>query len=148
MISENTSSMSSLVRAILGGENINVKVTMCDREESSVTQELSQIIFSAAVPCETAAHAQERRRTHAVNPLIMCAYLMSTRSSQPHRLFLPVVTPTSVPRVCRSSPTSWRQQSRGFWQQYSNATTRRRPLHILHYEVDSEIECTYIIFED
>lgn len=31
--------MSSLVRAILGGENINVKVTMCDREESSVTQE-------------------------------------------------------------------------------------------------------------
>lgn len=35
---------------------------------------------------------------------------MSTRSSQPHRLFLPVVTPTSFPRVWRSSPTSWRQQ--------------------------------------
>lgn len=48
--------------------------------------------------------------THAVNPLIMCAYLMSTRSSQPHRLFLPVVTPTSFPRVWRSSPISWRQQ--------------------------------------
>lgn len=44
MISENTSSMSSLVRAILGGENNNIKVKMCDREESSVTQELTQII--------------------------------------------------------------------------------------------------------
>lgn len=40
----------------------------------------------------------------------MCAYLMSTRSSQPHRLFLPVVTPTSFPRVCSSSPISLRQQ--------------------------------------
>lgn len=45
--------------------------------------------------------------THAVKPLIMCAYLMSTRSSQPHRLFLPVVTPTSFPRVWSSSPMSW-----------------------------------------
>ena len=46
--------------------------------------------------------------THAVKPLIMCAYLMSTRSSQPHRRFLPVVTPTSFPRVWSSSPVSWR----------------------------------------
>lgn len=44
MISENTSSMSSLVRAILGGENINIKVKMCDRKESPVTQELTQIV--------------------------------------------------------------------------------------------------------
>lgn len=35
---------------------------------------------------------------------------MSTRSSQPHRLFLPVVTPTSFPRDWRRSPMSWRQQ--------------------------------------
>lgn len=45
-----------------------------------------------------------------MNPFIMCAYLMSTRSSQPHRLFLPVVTPTSFPRDWRRSPMSWRQQ--------------------------------------
>lgn len=47
---------------------------------------------------------------------------MSTRSSQPHRLFLPVVTPTSFPRVWSSSPMSWRKQdeqtvheSQAFW---------------------------------
>lgn len=45
--------------------------------------------------------------THAEKPLIMCAYLTMTRSNQPQRLFLPVVTPTSCPRVCSSSPTAW-----------------------------------------
>lgn len=46
------------------------------------------------------------KKTHAVNPLIIWAYLSKTRSNQPHLLFLPVVTPTSPPCVCNNSPIS------------------------------------------
>lgn len=41
----------------------------------------------------------------------MWAYLMSTRSSQPHLLLRPVVTPTSFPLVCRSSPMSLEKET-------------------------------------
>lgn len=52
--------------------------------------------------------------THAVNPLIIWAYLSKTRSSQPHLLFLPVVTPNSRPLVCSNSPISWEIKNRAF----------------------------------
>lgn len=52
------------------------------------------------------------KSTHAVKPLIMWAYLMSTRSSQPHRRLRPVVTPTSPPLVWSSSPVSWARGKR------------------------------------
>lgn len=53
--------------------------------------------------------AQQPRRpraAHAVKPLTMWAYRRITRSSQPQRRFLPVVTPHSWPRLCSRSPIS------------------------------------------
>ena len=52
--------------------------------------------------------------THAVKPLIIWAYRRMTRSSQPQRLFLPVVTPTSWPLVCSNSPISCRVKPLAF----------------------------------
>lgn len=49
---------------------------------------------------------QRQGAAHAVNPLTMWAYLRMTRSSQPQRRFLPVVTPHSWPRLCSRSPIS------------------------------------------
>ena len=37
--------------------------------------------------------------TYAVYPFIILVYLNTTKSSQPHRLLRPVVTPTSFPTV-------------------------------------------------
>jgi hypothetical protein len=43
----------------------------------------------------------------AVKPLIIVVYRSKTRSSQPQRRFRPVVTPHSLPRVCKCSPISY-----------------------------------------
>lgn len=45
--------------------------------------------------------------SHAEKPLTMWAYLTKTRSNHPQRLFLPVVTPTSLPLDCKRAPVSW-----------------------------------------
>lgn len=63
-----------------------------------VTSSISQFL------CQVASTIV--KTTYAVNPLIMQAYRSCTRSSQPHLLFLPVVTPNSLPRICSNSPIS------------------------------------------
>lgn len=85
LISSSTSRMSSFVNAML-----------FEGRQKELWME-----YSAKKLAKTSLH------TYAVKPLIMCAYLTMTRSNHPQRLFLPVVTPTSWPLVCSSSPTAW-----------------------------------------
>lgn len=44
--------------------------------------------------------------TYALYPFTMVVYWSSARSSQPQRRFLLVVTPTSLPRVCKRLPVA------------------------------------------
>lgn len=116
LISDRVSKMSSFVRAIL---------------EKKHTTEVT-LLFCGSQSIESCTKIQCIKVSHAEKPLTMWAYLTKTRSNHPQRLFLPVVTPTSLPLDCKRAPVSWISVRR---THYSAKTIADLLIEIFNYDI-------------
>lgn len=71
----------------------------------------------------------------AENPLTIFVCLSKTKSNQPHLLFLPVVTPNSAPRFCKSSPIaySWKKEKKIYIKEKLEIKKKKRINYMIQY---------------
>lgn len=110
------------------------------KKKKNTTTEVT-LLFCGSQSIESCTKIQCIKVSHAEKPLTMWAYLTKTRSNHPQRLFLPVVTPTSLPLDCKRAPVSWISVRR---TDYSAKTIADLLIGIFNYYI--KFSRIYILF--
>ena len=88
----------------------NVMYSTKTRSKTHILAGIDSRVFPLSVYATAILISDNLSRTSSlvtakcVYPLIILVYLRTTKSNQPHRRLRPVVTPTSLPTLCRYSP--------------------------------------------